>query len=139
MRKKLLAAYLFMGLLLLQFQNCAQTAENFDQELETGSPVDVIDQVNVGDISFPQNKVSAYVDQQNVVIGVCDQSGALISWKLMDEEGELVERGLAECQQGAFEVALGDGLEGHCDENLELRAALGAKASSKTEVETYCE
>ncbi len=127
----------------MQYQNCAPSSETLDPSLQADSTisaeVDVIDQINVGDISFAQSKVSAFMNEKVVILGVCGQSGSLISWTLVDSNGEFIERGLAECDLGSFEVALSDSWEGHCNDNLNLRAALGAKASSETTVEAVCE
>ena len=137
MRIKLVFSYMLLGLALIQYQNCAPTNESLEQE--AGSPVDVIDHISVGAISFPQTKVSAFMDQSVVVDGVCDQSGALISWKLFDSSGQLVERGLAECDLGSFSVQLSSQWQNYCDDTLQLEAALGVDASSTTQVEANCQ
>ena len=130
--------YILTGIMLVHFQNCAQEM-NQDSPVEVGSPVDVIDPINVGDISFPQSKVEAFSNQENVVLGICEQNGALISWKLQSQDETLIERGLAECQLGAFEIELGDQWQDYCDQDLQLTANLGAKASSEALVEAICE
>ncbi len=143
LRYKLYALYILLGFTLVQYQNCAPSSETLDSSLQIedagATPVDSIDQVNVGAISFAQNKVSAFLDQNVVVMGVCGQSGSLISWTLVNANGEFIERGLAECDTGSFEVALSDSWQSYCDQDLSLKAALGAKATSETVVEAYCE
>ncbi len=127
----------------MQYQNCAPSSETLDSSLQVeqtdGAQVDVIDSINVGDLSFAQTKVSAFLDENVVVMGVCGQNGSLISWNLQAANGDVIERGLAECDLGSFEVALSDSWQGHCDQNLSLKAALGAKANSETTVEAFCE
>lgn len=134
--KKILIIYILSGVIFLQFQNCAQTSESFDNELD--SIVDGIDPISVGQISFPQEKVSTLIDQTNVVIGICEQSGALISWKLVTSNQEVIERGMAECHLGSFEINLTLQEQIYCDKELSLKAALGAKASSEIIIETLC-
>lgn len=136
---------------MVQYQNCAPGNEvlaegeapidNSNQiEIgDAGGTVDVIDQVEVGGISFTQKKISAQNNEEVVVFGVCDQSGSLIGWKLKNANGDVLEKGLAECDLGAFEVALNEDMQNHCDENLDLSAALGADASSHTVVEVSCD
>lgn len=128
--------YILLGVVLTQYQNCAPSAQVLEQEV--GLPVTGIDRVNLGAISFPQQKVQAYQQDALSVSGVCDQSGALISWQLRDSLGQLIERGLAECELGVFTVELSDDWKGYCGDDLELQAFLGAKASSQTQVEPIC-
>jgi hypothetical protein len=138
LRYQLLIIYFFLGLLLVQYQNCAPNPESLEQ-IYSDTRVDGIDPVQVGEISFPQTKVAAFINENVTVLGVCGQEGSLISWTLKDDVGEPIERGLSECHLGSFEVALSDQWQGHCDKDLNLSAALGAKAASETTVETYCE
>ena len=135
MSRKAIFIYLGIGFILLNFQNCAQTSEEFN---EGASFVSSIDPVDVGALSFPKEKLLAYSDQSNHFNGLCEQSGALIRWSLETPSGDLIEGGLAECDQGVFSVSLGDQWLHHCDQDLFLQAQLGAKASSKTLVETVC-
>lgn len=143
LRYKMYTMYLLLGLALVQYQNCAGSNEAFDESspaMSAGdSTVDGIDQVNVGDISFAQNKVQAYINDEVIVSGVCGQTGSLIGWTLKDPQGEVIERGLSECNLGSFHVALGSQWEGFCDQDLELKARLGAQASSEAIIESYCE
>ena len=123
----------------MQYQNCAPSNEIVDSnQTVTPGSVDVIDQVQTGGISFAQSKVDAFNDEQLTVMGVCEQSGSLISWRLHDSNGNVIEKGLAECDLGAFEVALTEDWSNHCDEQLQLSAALGADAASETLVEAIC-
>ena len=146
MKTKGLVPFLLLGLVLLQYQNCAQPGQNFDQDIEVQevSSEDgvnsAINPVEVGGVYFPQEKVVASGDEEQVsVVGACDQSGALISWTLKNRDGSLIERGLSECDQGSFVIDLSDEWQKHCDDSLYLKASLGAKASSETEVEPLCE
>lgn len=135
----MLIVYLLLGLTMVQYQNCAPGGEVLDQQsINEKLPVDGIDSVNVGEISFPQNKVAFYIHENAVVSGVCDQSGALISWKLKNSQDEVIERGLAECSLGSFSVELSDRWESYCDDNLTIEAALGAQAQSNIQVEANC-
>ena len=137
-RKSFIVYFLF-GLILIQYQNCAQNSQDLESSVSVDSSVDVIDQVEVGAVYFPQNKVTASEQDESVsVIGTCDQSGAIISWTLKNQDGSLIERGHSECDTGSFIVELSDEWKNFCDENLILKASLGAKASSVTEVEPQC-
>ena len=142
MNKKALAIFVLLGFVMLQYQNCAESPQNFDQESivdqQDGSN-DVIDQVDVGSVYFPQSKVTASdAEERVVVVGACDQSGAILSWTLKNKEGSLIERGLSDCEKGSFVIELSDEWKNFCDENLVLKASLGVKASSETEVEPQC-
>lgn len=134
LRSSVITAYILLGLTLLTYQNCAPSADSLQQ-----APVDVIDPISVGGISFPQNKVSAFTSESLIVNGLCEQTGALISWKLLDLEGQLIERGLSECDLGAFAVEVSSSWQSRCGESLMLEAALGAKSTSQTEVEVNCQ
>jgi hypothetical protein len=136
MRLKMIISYLILGLALTQYQNCAPSTQTLDQEF--ANPVSGIDSVNVGQISFPQNKVSVFKNQIVDVYGVCDQSGALISWKLLNDQDQVIERGLAECDLGIFSVELSNQWQNHCNENLKVEAYLGSKAFSQTQIEANC-
>lgn len=135
--RKVIFFYLIFGVGLLQYQSCAPSPENFDTSAE--SSVNGIDEVTVGDISFPQSKVSAFVNQPLSVPGLCQQSGALIGWKLINDNDEVVERGLAPCELGSFNVELSDRWESHCGSGLRIQAALGADAISEILVDSVCE
>jgi hypothetical protein len=143
LRYKLYALHIVLGLALVQYQNCAPSSETLETSLsaEPTAPslVSGIDQVYVGDISFPQRKIAAFMNENVVVTGVCAQSGSLISWSLRNSQDVVIDRGLAECDLGSFDVVLSDSWENYCDQDLELQAALGAKASSDTLIEAYCD
>lgn len=137
-RKSLIVYFLF-GLILVQYQNCAQNTQELGSSVSNDSTVDVIDHVDAGAVFFPQTKVTAHeADDEVSVVGACDQSGAIISWTLKSQDGSLIERGHSECDTGSFIVELSDEWKKFCDENLILKASLGAKASSETEVEPNC-
>lgn len=122
---------------MIQYQNCAP-AQNFDPDFEVASNVGVIDNIDVGAISFPQEKLSINFEDQVEALGICEQTDAIISWNLTDRGGSVIERGFAECDKGVFVVSLGDEWKKSCDDILILKAALGAKASSEIRLETIC-
>lgn len=124
---------------MVQYQNCAPSGESFDQITgEMDGAVDSIDAVDPGPISFAQSKVFALADESLSVAGICGQSGAMISWSLKDQGGQAVQRGLAECELGSFNVEISADLNGFCDQDLQLSAALGAKAHSEAVIEASC-
>lgn len=142
-RKKILIFYAVLGIAIMQYQNCAPNTQTLDDSVHQESPIpdgmnDGIDQVRMGEISFQQSKVSAFAQDELSVYGVCEASGALIGWKLLDINDQVVDRGLAPCDQGVFEVALDDKWKSYCDEDLLLKASLGASAKSETIIETLC-
>jgi len=140
MNYKLILFYVVLGILILQYQNCAPNAaelageysEDYSEEYpEADSERSVINQVQVGEIFFPQKAYK--VDASNSVSkisGICEQEGSMISWTLRTEEGQLMERGLVQCDRGSFQVELSEEAMHQC-EDLNLKAALGAKASSE--------
>lgn len=138
----MIVTYMILGLVLINYQSCAPSNESMTQELSEDvdtSDVNGIDTVAVGGISFPQTKLAAFGNQNVTAIGVCQQSGALISWKLTNQNGQAIEKGLAECQTGSFEIQLSNQWQSHCDETLVIKAALGAKAQSSMELEANCQ
>lgn len=143
MNKKALGLFILLGFVLLQYQNCAQSPQDLEADsvsLPIDGVNDGIDQVDVGGVYFPQTKVTASEEEESVqVIGACDQSGAIISWTLKNQDGSLIERGLSDCETGSFVIELSDEWKNFCDEKLFLKASLGAKASSETEVDPKCE
>ena len=153
LRKKILAVLLLAIILtfaLLQYQNCSPAPNDLlenqsvfnlqsDAEIEEPGHKIKVDPILVGEISFQQPQVSAIANQPLVVEGSCEQNGSLISWKFYDAEDELIERGLASCEEESFEVDLTDLWQDHCgEENLTLEAALGAKSSAEIEVIAPC-
>ena len=141
MKSKRLGVYILFGFIMLHYQNCAPPAQDFTSEDNFASDqVSVIDEIQAGQVFFPQTKVSAHNASGPVaVIGTCDQAGALIGWRLQSSSGDIIERGLAECETGSFVVELSNEWQNFCNETLTLTAALGAKATSTTEVIPECE
>lgn len=143
-----------LGFILVNYQNCSSApgyllnnntalandsgmgkADVSDESQEVG----VIDPVSVGAISFPQTEVSVEdISQPFSFIGICEQDGSLISWKLY--RGDiLLERGLVPCETGSFEITIDQPLDNHCEEGeLVLSAALGAKASAEVSIFNSC-
>lgn len=140
MKLKPIGIFLILGLMMVQYQNCAP-AQNFNQE-EVAGEVDKIDTVDVGQIYFPppQTKVAAASASEALhVVGGCEQTGSIISWSLRTQEGQLIDRGNASCDRGTFEVELSSEWGNFCDENLVLKASLGAKASTTTTIIPECD
>ena len=153
---KRVALILSLGFILLQYQNCSSVPSHLlnnnvafanDSGMgkadinpdDEGQQVGVIDPVSVGPISFPQTEVS--VEQENeslTFIGVCEQNGSMIGWKLSQGD-ELIERGLATCETGSFEITVSHSWQDYCGEDgLTLSAALGAKASAEIHISNPC-
>lgn len=128
--------------MVLQYQNCAP-APNADQDIENSlsqnqGDVGAINPVLMGEITFPQEKLSVPFEEKLRAHGLCEQSGALIRWRLLAPDGQAIEEGLAECEKGSFVVDASEGWKSFCDETFTLKAMLGAKASSEIQVETLC-
>lgn len=149
MRLKGLLTYLFLGLLIVQYQNCAPNVADLEGDSAlsnisdpndvSGGSVSVINTVEVGGVFFPQKAFQmAESSEVRDVVGVCEQDGALISWTLRTEDGLLVDRGLSECERGSFAVQLYDVDMEDC-KTMNLKAALGAKASSEITVISSCD
>ena len=140
MKLKSIVLFLLLGLTVVQYQNCAEP-QNFDQE-EIAGEVDKIDTVDVGQIYFPppQTKVAAAGAQDSLhVVGGCAQSGSIISWTLRTQEGQLIDRGRSSCDRGSFEVELSSEWGQFCNENLVLKAALGAQSETSTTIIPECD
>ena len=126
------ASYLFLGLLVLQYQNCAPSAadlsgdsaftDSYDEE--TGEQDrSVINQVQVGELFFPQKSMDVDRNQEDLdVIGICEQNGSIIGWTLRASDGTLIERGQAKCDRGSFAVELDGEWRQECGD-LNLKAA----------------
>jgi hypothetical protein len=138
--RKVSIAYILLGFMMVQYQNCAPQ-NGLDQQFEVAQEghVSVINRIEAGDISFPQSKLQASAAEVVEARGVCAQTGALIAWKLVEPSGEAIEQGLAECDQGIFVVSLSENRRSFCDQDLLLKANLGAKASSQMTLETLCQ
>ena len=155
LRKRQLVLLFVLGFVLLQYQNCSSvpghlldsnvafagdgSMKRADMNDDGSQRVGVINPISVGAISFPQAEVS--VEDQSlplVLLGVCEQNGSLIGWNLYKGE-TLMERGLAQCDLGSFEITVDQQWQDHCgEETLRLSAALGAKASAKLEISVPC-
>ena len=143
------ASYLFFGLLILQYQNCAPSSADLSGESALNQPDTLnsqvedkdrstIDRIQVGALFFPQKSMDVDRRQENLnVIGVCEQSGSIIGWTLRAADGTLVERGRAQCDRGSFAVELGGDWRQECGA-LNLKAALGAKAASEVTLVSDC-
>jgi len=143
MNYKGLFLYVCLGMITLSYQNCAAPSN----DLSTPTPAleassgenDVIDHIDTGEVFFPEKTMYVSTSQEEAmdVLGVCEQTGSIISWTLRTSDGLLVERGRSQCDRGSFAVELDEGWKAECGD-LELKAALGAKASSQVTLVTDC-
>ncbi len=140
-----------LGFGLLQYQNCSSVSSHLLSNSvalandagsltndEKSQLVGVINPISVGSIFFPESSVSVVEDQPLTLTGVCEQDGSMIGWSLHKGEAP-IERGLAGCDQGAFQITMNQQWQDHCGgESLKLSAALGAKASAEVEISVPC-
>ena len=139
MRRKMLGLYILLGFVMLQYQNCAAPSQDFGEtEFEASSPVNSIDEIEVGQLFFPGNQMITSADALNIV-GACGQSGSVISWDLRNQSGHLIDRGHSQCDQGSFIVELSDDLINHCGQDLSLSAALGVSAKAQSTLFADCD
>jgi len=141
---RVLGIFLLLSGVLINYQNCGQSHGSSGaaaKAADGGSgSVDIIDQNITGGLSFVDSKVTLHSSDQNLkASGLCsaDQDGALIAWKVYDGD-EVVAEGKALCDQSVFNVEISDAGDVACGANLELKAALGAKASAELAISKVC-
>jgi len=144
---KILVIFAVLAGVLLNYQNCASQknsltpADLADSEQSDGQ-MDIINPISTGGIQFVQNKAQvSSVDTDLKALGLCsaEQHGAQLSWKVLDEEENILAQGKSLCDRGSFEVVL-DGVETlPCDAQLKLKAAFGAKAKTELSISKECE
>ncbi len=135
------------AILLVGYQNCAP-ASNAPRggaamvgHQQLASPVDVIDRINEGKLSFMQKSVAVRPEVESLVLnGVCDpeQSGATLRWELRDSNNEDLGEGFVSCEQGGFMVALAPVQEFECGASYSLVAQLGVMESEAVEIRRSC-
>lgn len=134
-----------LGLLMLfHYQNCAPA--NGVQGLHISSSDDglvtTIDDVNMATgVAFLQSKVQVSAsDHPTVIEGECSslQEGAVLGWKVRDDEGRMRETGYSQCEQGHFQVEMAPANELECDKSYEVSARLAAGVEGRVEVERDC-
>lgn len=138
---------LALSLLVLQFQNCAQSSsdEYEPQDEKTIGEGDqqesIINPITTGSLQFVE-KIIQFDEAEDMVVayGVCsaEQQGSLISWKLYDEDENELERGRSLCDLGAFEISFEGAQTLHCGSEQVLKAFLGAKSKSEVSLMKVC-
>ena len=128
-----------LSLVLLQYQNCGSQApqDSVAQDPDLG----VINPINTGSIQFLQTKTEIDDSIQNIVAyGVCsaEQQGALLSWKLVDENEVVVSSGRSTCERATFEIISSDISSLDCGSLSKLTAYLGAHEKTELVVEKKC-
>ena len=135
-----------MGLFMLfQYQNCAPATNARPLRAYSANDdgiVTTIDDVNAATgIAFLQDKVQvASSDQPTVLDGECSavQEGAVLGWKVRDDQGHMRETGYSQCEQGHFQVEMAPANELECDRSYEVSAQLAAGVSGRVEVQRDC-
>ncbi len=136
----------FLGLMMLfQYQNCAPAQgvrATRAYSVSDGGLVSTIDDVNVSTgVAFLQDKVQVQSSAEPTVIeGECSslQEGAVLGWKVRDEQGHTRQTGYANCEQGHFAVEMAPANELECDQSYEVSAQLAAGVGGRVEVQRDC-
>ncbi len=160
LRTKQVALLISLGFVLLQYQNCSSSPDHLFSnralandsggkaavnEDDGNHQIVVDDPVSVGPIFFPETEYSVEPgDEDPAFIGVCEQNGSLIGWKISQGE-TVIQRDLAECEAGFFEITIDHDhdqpwqWQDYCgEEPLILKAALGANASAEIQISIPC-
>lgn len=143
---KLLVIFTMLSGVLLQYQNCGSPKnadasvqiENLDPNARDRS---VINDVSVGGIQFLQNKTAVQAaDSEFRAYGTCaaDQQGAMLSWKVVNQDEQVLANGKSLCNEGLFEVHVVNASDLSCEDDLVLKAAFGAKAKAESVVDKSC-
>ncbi len=132
-----------LSLVLLQYQNCgSQAPQDSSSTIVQDPDLGVINQVNTGSIQFLQTKTEIDASAQDIVAyGVCsvEQQGALLSWKLVDENEQVVSKGRSTCDRGTFEIISSDISSLDCGSLSKLTAYLGSSEKTELIVEKKCQ
>lgn len=134
-----------LSFVLLQYQNCGSQSQQENSKPTTvvqDPDMGVINPVNTGSIQFLQSKTEIDEETQNIAAyGVCssEQQGALLSWKLVDENALIVSKGRSTCDRGAFEIVSSDVAALDCGSLSKLTAYLGSSEKTELIVEKKCQ
>lgn len=121
---------------LLNFQNCGSSPSQ-----QADSDMKIINPVQTGSIQFLQTKTE--IDNsatQLVAYGVCsaEQDGAILSWRMADEQSQQISSGRSLCDRGAFEVVYEEASQLECNSTIRLTAFLGSQEKTELLVEKKC-
>jgi hypothetical protein len=143
---KIVAIFAAVSGLLLGFQNCGSSKNALDSTAEAvkvdDGRMDIIDPMPSGDLRFAESKVSLNADDTDLrASGICspEQEGSLLSWKVLDEQGELQATGKAECSAGIFEVVVAGAQDLACGSQLSLKAFFGSKSQASVAISKDCQ
>lgn len=131
-------------LMLFQYQNCAPANRGVASFSTAGEDqlVTTIDDVNeTTGVSFAYSKVQVSENSQPTVVeGECDQrqDGAVLGWKMRDENNRAIEDGLSVCEGGKFQVETVPASELECDKSYHLTARLAAGTQGHVEIQRHC-
>lgn len=136
-------------ILLFQYQNCAPPAgtaqsyagDSMAGDEQFGAEVDVIDQINEGDLTFMQKSVAVRAEVESLELdGRCDlaQSGATLRWELRDANNQELGEGYVQCEDGGFRIAVAPVQELECGASYSLIAQLGVEESEAVQIERAC-
>jgi hypothetical protein len=122
--------------ILIHFQNCGSSPGQ-----QAGSDMKIINPVETGSIQFLQSKTEiSNATTQLVALGVCsaEQDGAVLSWRLADEQFQQISSGQSLCDRGAFEVIYEEASMLECNATIRLTAFLGSQEKTELLVEKKC-
>jgi hypothetical protein len=133
---KMAIIFIVLAGVLFNFQNCgSQPTEQSDSEMK------IINPVETGSIQFLESKTE--IDNsatQLIAYGVCstEQDGAILSWRLADEQSQQISSGRSLCDRGAFEVIFDEASAIECNSTMRLTASLGSQEKTELIVEKKC-
>lgn len=142
---RVLTIFIVLSGILVQYQNCGSKGGVTDavvsEEIPQDDRRDVINEVNTGDIQFIQAKTTVNGSDSNLaVFGTCslEHNKALLSWELLDVNGERLFSGQSMCSAGVFKVEF-EGVDSlACGSSLALKAYFGAQAQTQTVINKKC-
>jgi hypothetical protein len=139
---KIISIFVLLTVVLFQYQNCGSQNQKLAGDSYSNDPeMGVINPINIGSIQFLQSKTE--IDdsvKELTAYGVCsqDQQGALLSWKLIDEETNILSTGKSLCNQGTFEIVSSIASSIVCGSSSKLTAYLGSQEKTELLVEKVC-
>lgn len=133
---KISLIFIMLTGILFNFQNCGSSPTQ-----QVSSDMKIINPVETGSIQFLQSKTE--IDNsatQLVAYGICasEQDGAILSWRVADEQSQQISSGRSLCDRGAFEVVFEQASMIECNSTIRLTAFLGSQEKTELLVEKKC-
>ncbi len=140
---RVLSVLLILGFALFQYQNCAP--------VQSTTFIDVVDPNRVGIIDdFDRHTQLKFVSSEVIVPsnvstvqveGLCssNQDGSVLSWRVINEENEVVSSGHSTCDLSGFRVYLSQVNQLACGKSHSLKAQFGFDEGDQIPIVRDCQ